>query len=230
MRQSSVLPGDGKQKQEESAGLILDMDGVLFESESLHALSWTDVVAPLGLTLAPDWFAPWIGIPDTEAAANLHALLPQWPAAELLARKREGYLKRTRTELSLFPGVGEEIAALARAGVPLAVATSSSKEHAEPILRRLGIDKHLDALVCAEDVARKKPAPDPYLLAARRLGRQARRCLVIEDTPVGIASGRAAGCRVLAVATSLPLNRLADAEFVFESTIDAIRFAKASLL
>jgi HAD superfamily hydrolase (TIGR01509 family) len=79
----------------------------------------------------------------------------------------------------------------------LAVVTSSATTEIAPILAAGGIGHHFDTLVGGEDVKRHKPAPDPYLLAAQRLG--VRAALVVEDSEPGLASGRAAGFEVLAV-------------------------------
>jgi HAD superfamily hydrolase (TIGR01509 family) len=79
----------------------------------------------------------------------------------------------------------------------LAVVTSSATTEIAPILAAGGIGRHFDTLVGGEDVQHHKPAPDPYLLAAQRLGVHA--ALVVEDSQVGLASGRAAGFEVLAV-------------------------------
>jgi HAD superfamily hydrolase (TIGR01509 family) len=79
----------------------------------------------------------------------------------------------------------------------LAVVSSSSTTEIAPILAAGGIRRHFDTLVCGEDVQHHKPAPDPYLLAAQRLG--VRTALVVEDSEPGMASGRAAGFEVLAV-------------------------------
>jgi sugar-phosphatase len=72
-------------------------------------------------------------------------------------------------------------------------------------------------LIAAEDVSRGKPAPDGYVMAARRLAVEATDCVVIEDTPAGIAAGNAAGATVIAVATTFPAHALADAAVVVHS-------------
>jgi HAD superfamily hydrolase (TIGR01509 family) len=96
-----------------------------------------------------------------------------------------------------FPaGLAEFLEGL-RGEYRMAVVTSSGRSEIEPMLDAGGLFRYFDTLVCAGDTDRHKPAPDPYLLAAKRL--QARTALVVEDSEAGIASGRAAGFEVLAV-------------------------------
>jgi len=72
-------------------------------------------------------------------------------------------------------------------------------------------------LVTGQDVANGKPSPDPYLLAAERLGREPAECVVLEDAPAGIAAGRAAGCHVVAIPTTHDANELGEADQVVET-------------
>jgi sugar-phosphatase len=102
-----------------------------------------------------------------------------------------------------------------------AVVTSGGRELALMRLRHTGLPVP-GVLVAAEDVRVGKPSPEGYLLAAARLGIEPSRCLVIEDTPAGIKAGRAAGARVLAVATTFPPDALADADRVVAS-LTAVR-------
>jgi HAD superfamily hydrolase (TIGR01509 family) len=88
----------------------------------------------------------------------------------------------------------------------MAVVSSSGRTEVEPLLEAGGLLRYFDTLVCARDAQRHKPAPDPYLLAAERLG--ARTALVVEDSEAGIASGRAAGFEVLEVQSPADVPKL----------------------
>jgi len=200
------------------------MDGVLFDSESIHARSWEDVVGPLGLSLPDNWFLPWIGIPDFEMAKHFNVTLSDYSSESLLAAKRKRYLEIMPGALVAYPGILAQIRQLSAMGMPIAVATSGTADVAAIALCSTGILPLLTALVTIDDVARPKPAPDCYLLAADRLGRPADRCSVIEDSPSGIESARNAGCRVLAVVTSMPQAALSGADRLFDSTFEALDF------
>ena len=99
--------------------------------------------------------------------------------------------------LPLQPGAGPLLAGLDAAGVPCALVTASSRAIMEAVLKVTALS--FSVTVCGEDVRRGKPDPEPYLLAADRLGVPAAGCVVLEDSPTGIAAARAAGCPVIAV-------------------------------
>jgi HAD superfamily hydrolase (TIGR01509 family) len=117
-------------------------------------------------------------------------LWAQYPAKKSLFRSR--MLTAPPFPDTLRPLV-EELHGLYR----MAVVTSSGRDEVEPMLEAGGLRRYFDTLVCARDAARHKPAPDPYLLAAKLL--DARKPLVIEDSEPGAAAGRAAGFEVLPV-------------------------------
>ncbi len=181
--------------------ILFDFDGVLLDSERVHFACWAEVLKPLGLAL--DWQTysrECIGISDREMLEMLaRRSNPPQDVASLLARypaKRDCFRNRMlRQEL-----VTSDTASLIRALRPdykLAVVSSSARCEVEPILELGGVRCLFDTVVCAEDVERPKPAPEPYLLAARRLG--VRTALVVEDSDAGLESGKAAGFDVLRI-------------------------------
>ena len=95
------------------------------------------------------------------------------------------------------PGAGPLLAGLDAAGVPCALVTASSRAIMDAVLKVTGLS--FGVTVCGEDVQRGKPEPEPYLRAAALLGVPPARCVVLEDSPTGIAAARAAGCPVIAV-------------------------------
>ena len=116
----------------------------------------------------------------------------------------EGVLARVRAgRAKVQPGARELLAEVAAAGLPHALVTSSQRVFAEAVLGATGITFPLT--VCAEDVTAGKPDPEPYLLAAKLLDVDPVRCVVLEDSPNGVASATAAGCRVLAVPSLVPI-------------------------
>jgi len=180
--------------------ILFDFDGVLVDSEPVHFECWRDVLKPFGIRL--DWEtyrARFIGISDLAMLRDL-ALLRQPPVeVELLwqqyPRKRALFRQKMLEGAPITPAVRELLAGLG--GMRLAVVSSSGRDEIEPILTAGGIRACFGALVCREDVTEYKPAPAPYLKAAELLG--VRRALVVEDSPAGIASGKAAGFDVLEV-------------------------------
>ncbi len=203
--------------------VIFDMDGVLFDSEPLHIRAWQAIMAPRGWTFEASWYLRWVGIPDWKFAAYLHGEFGLGAtAAELLHLKREHYLAITSAELLPFPGVPEGLHALCARGIPIAVATSSNRENSHHTLNCTGLAGYFPVLVSAEDVAKHKPEPDPFLRAAELLGTPPAQCTVIEDSPTGIRAARAAGCQVLGVTSSHDTANLAAADHIFPTTVEAI--------
>ena len=116
-----------------------------------------------------------------------------------------GVAERVREHgVPVRPGARELLAEVAAAGLPHALVTSSERRFMDAVLARTGM--RFDALVCAEDVSVTKPDPEPYLLAAKLLGADPARCFALEDSPNGVASAEAAGCRVIAVPSLVPIE------------------------
>jgi HAD superfamily hydrolase (TIGR01509 family) len=108
-----------------------------------------------------------------------------------------------REGVPLRPGAAGLIAAVRAAGLPHALVTSSERDFMDTVLASTGLA--FDVTVCAADVTRTKPDPEPYLLAAKLLGVEPESCVVLEDSPNGIAAAEAAGCQVIAVPSLLPI-------------------------
>jgi HAD superfamily hydrolase (TIGR01509 family) len=120
----------------------------------------------------------------------------QWLMSGMAERVRAG-------GVPVRPGARELLAEVTKAGLPRALVTSSQREFAEVVLASTGM--RFDAVVCAQDVSATKPDPEPYLLAAKLLGLDPGRCFALEDSPNGVASAEAAGCRVIAVPSLAPI-------------------------
>ena len=109
-----------------------------------------------------------------------------------------------RAGVPLQPGARELLAEVAAAGLPHALVTSSERRFMDQVLASTGL--RFDALVCADDVSVTKPDPEPYLLAAKLVGVPPGDCFALEDSPNGVASAEAAGCRVIAVPSLVPIE------------------------
>jgi beta-phosphoglucomutase len=194
-------------------GVIFDMDGVLVASEPFLAEAAIRMFAEKGYDLKHEEFHPFVGMGEDRylgGAAEARGI-PLDPAKDK-ARTYAIYLELIRGKLHPLPGVREFVARCREKGLPLAVASSADAIKVEGNLREIGLPAStFDALVTGSDVARKKPAPDIFLEAARRLGLDPASCLVIEDAIAGVAAARAAGSRCLALATSFPREKLSDA-------------------
>ena len=179
--------------------VLFDMDGLLVDSEPL----WFEVERAVMARLGGQW-----GEADQRAliGGSLDRTVSWLLAKAAAPASREDVARWLVAEMAalilarglpLQPGAGPLLAALDAAGVPCALVTASSRAIMDAVLTVTGLS--FDVTVCGEDVRRGKPDPEPYLLAAARLGVPAAGCVVLEDSPTGIAAARAAGCPVIAV-------------------------------
>lgn len=192
------------------AAVIFDNDGTLVDSTGSVVRSWVRWAQEHDVD--PQRLDGFHGVP---AASIIEAVAPQLDAATAFARIEALEMADVEGVLAL-PGVLAAVADLA--DVPVAVATSATRGLAAVRLEAAGIE--IDEVVTIDDVTRGKPAPDPFLEAARRLGVDPADCLVCEDAPSGVAAAKEAGCAVLAVTTTTPASGLTGADLVVESLAD----------
>jgi HAD superfamily hydrolase (TIGR01509 family) len=184
-----------------STSVIFDLDGTLVDSEPNYYEAGRQVLAEHGVTdFTWSDHERYVGISTLETVTlwkreyGLRASVD-----ELLAAKNRRYLDLARTSTRAYPEMRKFVELLATEGVPLAVASGSSREAITAILSGTGLDAHLRTVVSADEVDRGKPAPDVFLEAARRLGATPADCVVVEDAAPGAASAHAAGMRCIAV-------------------------------
>jgi len=211
--------------------ILFDLDGVILDSMGHHADLWEEVLAEEGLRVSRDFILEHEGALGAEVLVKFmrEAGLGQAEPADMgrrmsamLNRQARRYILERAAMVRPFPDALRMISALAASGTPSALVTSSRREVVAGCLPdELGC--HFTAMVTADDVPRHKPYPDPYLSGAAALGLEAGECLVVENAPAGIAAARAAGAACFAVTTTLPAERLSQADQVFPSLADIAR-------
>ena len=180
--------------------ILFDFDGVLADTEPIHHACWREVLAPFGIDL--DWetySARCIGPSDWEVMSLLaREHQPPLDPMDLYAT-RPAKQKLFAGRMAANPPICSDTIEMLKGltDYKLAVVSSSDGSEIEPPLVASGIRPLLNALVTASHVENHKPSPEPYLLAARLL--DSKRPLVVEDSPTGIASAKAAGFDVLRV-------------------------------
>jgi sugar-phosphatase len=205
--------------------VVLDMDGLLIDTEPVWRAAQSAVFAGFGVALSERDLLDSTGQPIEE-------LIPIWrrrspgpdPAGpeltddEIADRIIDQVIAYVKARGRPMPGVTAAIALFERCGLRLAIASSSPLRLIDAVCDRLGLTR-ITVRCSAMDEARGKPAPDVYLTAARRLGVAAANCLALEDSPAGVASARSAGMRCVAVPDPLLAAdpRYREADLVLES-------------
>ncbi len=189
---------------------IFDWDGVIVDSSRPHEESWNRLAEEEGRTLPDDHFKKGFGMTGERIIRDVLDWTRDPEEVRRLTRKKgEYYREIVRSEgIEALPGVLDWMERLNAAGIPMAVASSTSRENIQLVLERLGLESYFRGIVSGDEVKRGKPEPDVFLAAADRIGMAPGRCVVFEDAQVGIDAARAAGMRVVAVTTTHPADRL----------------------
>jgi sugar-phosphatase len=182
--------------------LLFDNDGTLLSSVESVYRCWTRWAREYGITAEQFAAIELHGRPAAEIVADL---LPAEKIAEAVARIEELEVEDVPNGgIHILPGTGELLASLPAGR--WAVVTSAGRRLAEARLAAVGIDPPL--LISADDITRGKPDPEPFLLAAAKLGADPARCVVLEDAPAGLAAGRASGMTTVALTTTHEAHEL----------------------
>lgn len=196
--------------------VIFDCDGVLVDSEPIANRVLGQLLQELGLTLTPEAMRErFVGRAMAHCLAQASALLGRALPPDFEARHDRRLFAALAAELAPVPGVMRVLEQLA---LPYCVASNASPAKLRFSLAQVGLLPRFEGrLFSAAEVAQGKPAPDLFLHAAQRMGRSPAACVVIEDTPTGVAAGVAAGMTVLGFAATMPAARLqaAGAQRVF---------------
>jgi HAD superfamily hydrolase (TIGR01509 family) len=183
---------------------LFDCDGTVVDSMPLHFLAWKQALGEWNCAFSEDTFYAWGGLPVAEVISRLnleHGL--KMPVAAVEVRKEHLYYDNI-SRLQVVPEVVEHIDAM-YGKIPFAVVSGSTRESVVKSLEAVGLLDKFETLVCAGDYAKSKPDPEPFLLAASRLGVAPAACLVFEDTDMGIQAATAAG--MASVKVPSPMER-----------------------
>jgi HAD superfamily hydrolase (TIGR01509 family) len=177
------------------AGYIFDCDGTLADTMPIHHRAWQRLMAELGGDFPEELFYAWGGRSTRQILELLRddrgLAVDDIEAA--VRRKETFYLAMIHEAKPIEPVL--QVARRLHGSAPLAVASGGFRKYVELTLEAIGARGLFSAVICAEDTARGKPFPDPFLEAARRLGVEPQECLVFEDSPLGVRAAEAAGMR-----------------------------------
>ncbi len=181
--------------------VIFDLDGTLIDTERLAMTATVAAFDAMGFAVEHDFLHTLIGKDMPTGERLIAARYPSLDLADLDRRVAASMHQELLSGMPLKPGVRELLSLIAQ---PKAIATSSSRNGAVRKVAQAGLSADFHHLVTLDDVQRAKPAPDPYLLAAKLLGVTPARCLVFEDSEVGAEAAHAAGMRVVQVPDLVP--------------------------
>lgn len=173
--------------------VIFDMDGTLVDTERVSQAAWRRAAAELGLDVPKRIWDAFVGcsIPNAKVIINEEYGDPEL-TERLFARQRELFFELRDADLSPCEGALFALDALSEAGLTLALATTTAREHALPLLDRFGMTPYFSAMTFGDELKHLKPAPDIYLETARRLGIAPDACAAVEDSVNGVRAALAA--------------------------------------
>jgi len=183
---------------------LFDMDGTLLDSEPAYLESDRAFLAGYGVYYSDELNRGYVGRGSKAMLEDLAARFPDSrlasaPIAELVALKDEAYARYAPGRVRPFPATAALARALAARGVALAIASGSSRSVIDLMIGSDGIGSLFPVRVSSEEVPRGKPEPDVFIEAARRLGVEPGACLVLEDSPYGVAAAKKAGMLCVAL-------------------------------
>ncbi len=212
-------------------GILFDLDGVLVDTEGLHAIAASTVLKRYGVTIDRVlWNKYAIGRTPYEVLGNLQDRFPSKIGdldTKYLVREKQktlvGILRRRKSVL--YHGVAKMLEELNKE-YSMCIVSSTTKDVVTFVLKRYKIRKFFKAVITGDDVRKGKPNPECYLMGLRKLGLRRKDVVVIEDAPAGIAAARAAGLSCIAIASNYPKADLRRASII----IDDIRMLDKELI
>ena len=219
----SLGRGPGGEEPGPLRAVIYDLDGLLIDSEPCWEQAEMEVLRSVGVPLTPERCHETTGLRLDEAVAYWAACHP-WTGVsheDVVRRILQRVLALLAERAPLKPGVRNSLAVVHRAGLRVAVASSSPLALIEGALQRVGLRSEFEQVVSAEDERFGKPHPGVYLTTAARLGVAPRNCVALEDSVNGVYAAIAAGMRCVAVPERWPVDpRFSAAHAVIPSLVD----------
>lgn len=196
------------------------MDGVLVDNRDVHIRAFEILFEKYGVPFSREDILPLFGMTNDAIFSRLAPQLMEKYGVEKLGREKEE-LYRELFAASLQPtaGLSEFLRSLKEQGYKISVGSSGNTDNVNYVLEGCGIAGYFDAVANGDMITRGKPDPEVYLLAAKLLGLLPQECVVFEDAPVGIEAARAAGMKVVAVATTFPREKHTDYDLIIDDFV-----------
>ncbi|MDQ6813857.1 MAG: HAD family phosphatase [Bacteroidota bacterium] len=199
-------------------GVIFDMDGTLLESTEADYRAWEKVFNNYNKELSFEKYAPMLGVKSADVIRNEIGFFDEEDVKRILKEKFDFFVDYVY-ENPIKPVRAAEtfLKSLAQYPIKIALATSSRKEKMQMVLKQLDFMQYFDAIVTGDEVTHGKPAPDIFLLAAKRLALDTADCMVIEDGPIGVAAAKRANMKCVAITETHNASQLSEADLVIDT-------------
>ena len=203
----------------EARYVLFDFDGVIADTEESNVKYLGKALAVFGVVITPEEQAQLVGMNDPRILEKmLRRARPPVTLKQLLEeRQRQGNTYEDDPDLAPTPGVIEFLHRLRAAAKGIALVSSTSARLILAALNRLGLTGFFDVIICGDMVSEKKPSPESYRKAMALLRARPEECVIVEDSPVGIRAGKAAGAVVAACRCGRLRQDTSQADFEFES-------------
>ena len=209
----------------EARYVLFDFDGVIADTEESNVKYLGKALAVFGVVITPEEQAQLVGMNDPRILEKmLRRARPPVTLKQLLEeRQRQGNTYEDDPDLAPTPGVIEFLHRLRAAGKGIALVSSTSARLILAALNRLGLTGFFDVIICGDMVSEKKPSPECYRKAMALLRARPEECVIVEDSPVGIRAGKAAGAVVAACRCGRLRQDTSQADLEFESFEECMR-------
>lgn len=185
--------------------VLFDMDGLIFDTESLYKKSWQRAAKEQGFDLCDEFYQGFIGVQDGECERRLqHHFGAEFDLQRFIRCRDQDFAERSTQGIDYKKGFETLMRHLKQNGVRAAIVTSSGRKE---VLRNFAgreVLEQFECLITSDEVSQGKPAPDGYLMACQQLNLKPSQCLALEDSNNGVKSALAAGCSVIMVPDLLP--------------------------
>jgi len=197
---------------------LFDNDGVLIDSSALHWEAWQLLMQQEPeLKMEYQEFTQTFGMRNDLILQKFAPHISQEIHKEWALKKETLFRECAREKIKLIPGMESFLKQVLEAHIPHIIASSTPIENLELFIHSTALGKYFDLYLSAEHVAHGKPAPDIFIAAAQKLEFEPQECIVFEDAPAGVSSGKAAGCFVVALETTHSKEALNGYDLVYSS-------------
>jgi len=198
--------------------ILWDMDGVISDSYSFHFAAWQETFAKRGVEFTKEDFTKLFGTRyDFIIGSVMGGKLPEGDIEIIVQDKEEIFRRKAKGNIKPSPGAIKLLNVIKKGNFKLGLVSSAPKENIDLVIGELNLKGLFDYVISGREVSESKPSPKIYLLAAEKLKVNAKDCVVIEDSPLGVKAAKTAGMRCLAITNTHPQQEFENADKVVDS-------------